>query len=150
MSALSRDRVQSQNLHDVVARSSDFRVKIYLPSGVEIGVPAIRRSSEEGLSFPSSMQVDTALSMIAWAKVMLPSGIQGGAYEYLPHAPIGLIHSNGYLAQGADCLGMYGDKLTAVMSEAAPAVFEDVALVDLDGVLTPTTPSPPTLWDDEL
>ena len=149
MSALSRDRVESQNLHDVVARSSDFRVKIYLPSGVEIGVPAIRRSSEEGLSFPSSMQVDITLGMIAWAKVMLPSGIQGGAYEYLPHAPIGLIHSNGYLAQGADCLGMYGDKLTAVMSEAAP-VFEDVALVDLDGVFTPTTPSPPTLWDDEL
>ena len=44
---------------------------------------------------------------------------------------------------------MYGDKLTAVMSEAEP-VFEDVALMDLDGVLTPTTPSPPTLWDDEL
>ena len=39
----------------------------------------------------------------------------------------------------ARTLGMYGDKLTAVMSEAAP-VSEDVALMDLDGVLTPTTP----------
>ena len=139
MPALSRDRVESHYQHDVVARSSDFRVRIYLPSGVEIGVPAIRRSSEEGLSFPSCMQVDTALSMIAWAKVVLPSGNKGGAYEYLPHAPISLIHSTGYLALGADCLGMYGDKLTAVMSEAAP-VFEDVALMDLDGVLTPPTP----------
>ena len=149
MPALSRDLVESHYQHDVVARSSDFRVRIYLLSGVEIGVPAIRRSSEEGLSFPSRLQVDTTLGMTAWAKVMLPSGFQGGAYEYLPHAPIGLIHSNGCLAQGADCLGMYGDKLTAVMSEAEP-VFEDVALMDLDGVLTPTTPSPPTLWDDEL
>ena len=81
MQALSRDRVESHYQHDEVARRSDFRVRICLLSGVEIGVPAIRRSSEEGLSFPSRMQVDITLGMTAWAKVMLPSGFQGGAYE---------------------------------------------------------------------
>ena len=143
MQRLSRDVLEIHRMHHAVARQSDFRVRIYLPSGAQIGVPSL--SYGAGYTFESTLAIKECLEMSPWTKVL-----EDGTFELLPHAPTSLIHSNNSVGLAADPLGLCGEALTAVMSKALPA-YEDVATNEdlYDEVSTPTTPSPVvSVYDD--
>ena len=130
---------------------NETRVKVYLPSGVQIGLPGVGENERNRLTFPACFQAGDALKADVWIRAateqecMTPIGFEFAKppwYVVMHGLKVkALVHSNGAIANQYDPLGMHGVTLTALDTEVTQE-FETRPCCSLDDVKTPTTPSP--------
>ena len=139
----------------------DTRVKVFTPSGVQIGIPGVGEGDNR-LTFPRKYLVGDALS-VKWIRFAtagegpLEEGIPEGFatlsshmqepkwWRYSELQPQSLIYCgpNGddFVAQPDQPMGLLGNRMTALAQKAATN-FTEKPCHDLEDIRTPSTPTP--------
>ena len=145
---LTREAVE---MHNTICCSKEQRVKVYTPSGIQIGLPGMGQGHER-LTFPRHFLVGDALNQEGvWIcesttteSEELPAGFSPVAQKWWSifegFKPRSLIHENGCVALDDHPMGAVGSILLAIEQKHIPE-FEDKVCADVDSVATPGTPS---------
>ena len=124
--------------------SRQTRVRVYTTGGTQIGLAALGERSE-ALAFPAHWNVGIALESKKWARLATAEELAEDPWplRFLPdeERPSYLVHKDGSVAFGSQCIGLKGDILQAVtVAQLQPQPIVERMKADLSGIKTPPTP----------